>query len=163
MLTARRRGRAGPVISPLDAALRFLAVRPRSEAEVRTRLLRAGHEATAIEQTLERLRQDGLLDDAAFAQYWLEQRRTFRPRGARLVQAELRQRGIAADLAAEAATTLDTPEEDAYRAAFKRAHQLAHLEERAFRDRIGQLLARRGFNWDTIAPVVARLWSELAA
>src|SRR6266542_6260426 len=111
MLTARRRGRAGPVISPLDAALRFLAVRPRSEAEVRTRLLRARHEATAIEQALERLRQDGLLDDAAFAQYWLEQRRTFRPRGARLVQAELRQRGIA-DLAAEAATTLDTPEED---------------------------------------------------
>ena len=44
-----------------------------------------------------------------------------------------------------------------------RAHQLAELDERAFKQRLGQFLARRGFDWDTIAAVVERLRSERSA
>lgn len=156
-----------PSGDPLDLALRYLAVRPRSEAEVRRRLLRAGHQDAAVEMVLARLREQGLVDDAAFAQYWLEQRRVFRPRGERLLKAELRQRGIAHDLAVAAtaaAAELEgaSAEEDAYRAARKRALQLASAacEERTFKQRISQLLARRGFDWDTTAATVERLWSE---
>jgi regulatory protein len=141
----------------LDAALRFLAARPRSEAEVRRRLARAGFEAEHIEAVLHRLRGSGLVDDEAFARYWVEQRQTFRPRGPRLLRAELRQHGIRTDLPRE----LDT-ETDAYRAAARRAHQLASADERTFRTRIGQHLARRGFDWDVIAPTVERLWCEVS-
>ena len=163
---------AAPAANPLDVALRFLATRPRSEAEVRRRLTRSdrrsgGFSAREVEATLAQLRRHGLLDDAAFAEYWLGQRRTFRPRGARLLQAELRQRGIASDLAAEAMAALerdpDAAAEDAYRAARRRALQLADADERTFRTRLGQLLARRGFDWDTIAGVTRRLWSERAS
>ncbi|HET6316889.1 MAG TPA: regulatory protein RecX [Chloroflexota bacterium] len=151
----------------MDVALRYLAARPRSEAEVRRRLTRSdrrggGFSSDQVEATLTQLRQHGLLDDARFAQYWLEQRRTFRPRGARLLQAELRQRGIASDLAAETTAALADDSaavaQDAYRAARKRALQLADADERTFRTRIGQFLARRGFDWETIAAVTERLW-----
>ena len=50
--------------------------------------------------------------------------------------------------------------DDAYRAAHKRARQLSALDERAFKTRLAQFLARRGFDWDTIAPIVDRLWVD---
>jgi len=152
------------VHTALDVALRYLAARPRSEREVRRRLLRGGaFSSDVIEATLARLREDGFLDDRAFASYWLEQRRAFRPRGARLLRAELRQHGISSAVAAETTAAFGTAEDDAYRAAHKRAEQLAAAgaDERTFRTRVSQLLARRGFDWDTIAPVVERLWDEL--
>jgi regulatory protein len=151
-------------VSALDVALRFLGARPRSEAEVRRRLARAGHAPEAIEPVLAQLRKRGLLDDAAFADYWLAQRHQFRPRGQRLLQAELRQHGVAAELASSAAATAsDSAAEDAYRAALKRARQLsaAYADERTFRARLGQHLARRGFDWDTITATVERLQREL--
>jgi regulatory protein len=115
------------------------------------------------EATVRQLRQYQLLDDAAFAQYWVDQRKTFRPRGARLLRAELRQHGVERTLAEVAAASADdSAEVDAYRAAAKRARQLAEADERSFRSRLGQFLARRGFDWDTIAGVVERLWQERA-
>jgi regulatory protein len=142
---------------PVDTALRFLATRPRSEAEVRRRLARAGFAAENIEAVLQRLRGSGLVDDEAFARYWVEQRQTFRPRGPRLLRAELRQHGISPTLPFEL-----NAESDAYRAGAKRARTLRGVDERVFKNRLGQHLARRGFDWDVISPTVERLWREVS-
>lgn len=143
-------------------ALRFLAPRPRTEYELRQRLRRAGFEVAAIDQVVAQLEQHHLLDDAAFAQRWVEQRRAMRPSGARLVRAELRRHGVDAATAEAAAAGVEgMAEADAYRAAARRAAQLAGLtDERAFRTRLGQFLARRGFDWETIASVVERVSAE---
>jgi regulatory protein len=146
----------------IDVALRFLAPRPRSEQEVRRRLHRAGVADDAVDGVLAQLRQRGLVDDAAFAQYWLEQRQTFRPRGARLLRAELRQHGIATDLVTAAAGELaGSADEDAYRAAQKRAYHLSSADEHTFKSRLGQFLARRGFDWAAISTAVERLYQEV--
>ncbi len=147
----------------LDTAVRFLAQRPRSEYEVRQRLRRAGANAEVTESVLAQLRQHGFVDDQAFAEYWVEQRQTFRPRGARLLRSELAQHGIAR-AGAEAATAPlgETAERDAYRAAARRAPRLRGLDYATFSTRLAQWLARRGFDWETITPVVARLWAEQA-
>jgi regulatory protein len=153
-----RRPISPPRSEPIDAALRYLAARPRSEVEVRRRLARAGYAAAAIDAVIEQLRAHGYVDDAAFASYWVEQRQTFRPRGARLLRAELWQRGVRTDLP-------DTDaERDAYRAAEKRAHQLAATgtDQRTFTTKLSQFLARRGFDWDVISPTVERLWGEVS-
>jgi len=116
-----------------------------------------------IGAVLAQLRQHRLVDDQAFAEYWVEQRQTFRPRGARLLRAELARLGVARSGADEATASLEgSAEDNAYRAAGKRAMQLRGLDERTFSSRLGQWLARRGFDWDTIAPVVDRLWAELS-
>jgi regulatory protein len=126
-------------------------------------LRRAGVDEAVAESVLGQLRRHQLVDDRAFAEYWVEQRQTFRPRGARLIRAELAQRGVARANAEAATSALeDAAGEDAYRAARKRAMQLRSLDESAFRARLAQWLARRGFDWDTIASVVARLWSDIA-
>jgi regulatory protein len=147
----------------LDAAVRFLAQRPRSEYEVRQRLRRAGVEEALVEAVLAQLRQHRLIDDQAFAEYWVEQRQTFRPRGARLLRAELARLGVSRSSADEAAALLEgSAEDNAYRAARKRALKLvATTNQATFSARLSQWLARRGFDWDTIPPVVDRLWAEV--
>ena len=115
-MLVRRRERtpseAYNVSSALDVALRFLAHRPRSEREIRQRLLRAGFAPEATEAVLAQLRRHRLLDDAAFASYWVAQRQQFRPRAARLLQAELRSQGVEPELAAEAASVAEVDPED---------------------------------------------------
>jgi regulatory protein len=143
-----------------DSAIRFLGHRPRSEQEVRQRLTRHGYPDEIVDRVVEKLRGLDLIDDAAFAQYWVEQRQTHRPRGARLIKVELRQKGLAADLASEAVSGLDDEADGAYRAAERKARTLRGLDERTFRQRLGGFLQRRGFDYESTASAVNRLWEE---
>ena len=142
-----------------DAALRFLGARPRSEREIRDRLARHEFDATVVDRVIERLRRIRLVDDAAFATYWVEQRATHRPRGSRLLKQELRQKGVSQDVLAEALPSEDD-DDGAYRAAQRKATSLRALDERTFKQRLGAFLQRRGYGYETVRPVVTRLWLE---
>src|ERR1051326_5420069 len=156
-----RRSEALTKASALDTAVRFLAQRPRSEYEVRRRLRRAGVDEATLGGGLEQLRRHQLVDDRAFAEYWVEQRQTHRPRGARLVRAELTRLGVERSRAEAVTAPLQgSAAADAYRAAARHAARLRTLDEATFRSRLGQGWAPRGFDWDTITTVVQRLWSE---
>lgn len=142
-----------------DAGLRFLGARPRSEREIRDRLARHDFDVQAIDRAIERLRHLKLVDDTAFAEYWVEQRASHRPRGARLLKQELRQKGVSQDVLSEAIPDGDDPD-GAYRAAHRKASSLRALDERTFKQRLGGFLQRRGYGYETIRPVVHRLWQE---
>ncbi len=141
-------------------ALRFLENRPRAEAEVRRRLREHKIPDEVIDPVIERLRRGGLIDDARFAKEWVENRSTFRPRGRRALAMEMRQRGLPGETIQEAITDVD---EDALalQAARKQARKLQDLEWLDFRRKLSSFLARRGFSYATIAPVVTQTWTEL--
>lgn len=143
----------------LDAALRFLGARPRSEREIRDRLARHELDPHVVDRVIGRLRQLELVDDAAFAAYWVEQRAIHRPRGARLLKQELRQKGVSQEVLAEAVPT-DDDEEGAYRAAVRKAASLRALDERSFKQRLGAFLQRRGYGYEIVRGVVNRLWHD---
>ncbi|HYM14168.1 MAG TPA: regulatory protein RecX [Dehalococcoidia bacterium] len=143
----------------LDAAVAMLARRPCSEREVRQRLARRKVAPALAEETVGRLRDARLLDDAAYAHVWTESRDRTSPRARRLLIQELRARGVAPEIANGA--TADIAEADAaYRAAARRLRSLSGLEYAAFRDRLGALLQRRGFGWETCKTTVERCWRE---
>lgn len=146
-----------------DRAVRFLSYRPRSVAELRRHLAEANVAPETIEETLARLTEQGYLDDAEFAHYWIENRQRFRPKGARALREELRQRGLDADTIAAALTGLDAVE-DAYQAARPRALRLAALVQADpvdFRRKLSNFLLRRGFDYDVTSEAVSRLLREL--
>lgn len=150
----------------LDAALRFLAPRPRSRAEVRRRLLRpnAKHPAPppapeAVERILDRLEELNYLDDRAFADFWVENRERFSPRSARALGQELRQHGVAREMAAEVSEP-DRDEERALTAGRQRLRSLTGLDYETFRTRLSGFLLRRGFGYATVRTVVRQLWEE---
>lgn len=142
-----------------EAAVALLARRPRSEREVRRRLAQRKISQPLIDETLARLRTLKLIDDAAFAQFWAETRDRSSPRGKKLVTQELRTNGI--ELGVAVAATADLSDEDAaYRLASQRVRSMASLDYQTFRNRLGSLLQRRGFGWETARATVERCWRE---
>lgn len=143
----------------MESGLRLLSYRPRSERELRDRLVRKGFGRAAVEETLGRLRGLGYLDDAAFARFWTETRQVSRPRSRRLVASELRRRGVAQSTAEEATADI-SDEESAYQAASRRLGALRGLEYHRFRERLGRFLTSRGFSYDIARHIIERCWAE---
>ena len=168
-----RRQRRDPAADPPDAAagmeiaLRFLGTRPRTRHELEQRLGRAGMPAELVVTTLDRLGELGYVDDVAFARWWAEQRDRHAPRGRRMLEAELRQRGVPRDVIEAYRAEHDEPErapEDQRLPGTEperaRAALARHLHGRpmpadpkAVR-RIGMFLMRRGFDAETVRATI---------
>jgi len=146
----------------MEIAARFLAARPRTRWELERRLRRAGADEARIEATLARLAALGYVDDAGFARWWAEQRDRHSPRGRRLVEAELRQRGVPRDVLEElrdgelAEPALDheaLPTSEAERARITLQRHLRGRPlpaDRKALQRVGMFLVRRGFDPETV-------------
>ena len=143
----------------LDTAARYLSYRPRSESELRERLHRRGFDDSNVEAVIGRLKEQGLVDDIAFAQFWKDNRESFSPRSQRLTKLELRRKGIANDIINQVVDTV-SDDDSAYRAALGKAHILPLSDYQGFRRRLGGYLKRRGFDYEVINYTVQRLWQE---
>jgi regulatory protein len=143
-----------------NTASRYLAYRPRSKSELRQRLLKRGFGAEAIGAVVTELAEKGLVDDAAFARFWKENRDTFSPRSSWLVSAELKQKGVAADVIEQVTGQADDAQ-SAYRAARKKAGRLPLGDYQVFRRRLGDFLRRRGYGYGVVQETVTGLWREL--
>ena len=142
------------------AAAHFLSFRPRSENELKERLAKRGFDSSNIREVVSRLREQGLLDDRAFARFWVDNRTRLGPRSRWLIGRELKQKGVSSEVIDHAVDILDDGE-TAYNAAATRASRLTGSDYRSFRLRLGQYLKRRGFSYDVIKETTDRLWQEL--
>lgn len=141
-----------------EAALRLFSYRPQSQKELAAKLGRR-FDPEVVEQTLASLRGQGLVDDAAFARFWAENRQSHRPRGCRLLKTELKLKGVATEIVEETVKGLDD-EEGAYRAGQKKARTLDGSDFAGFQRRLGNFLLRRGFGYQVSRLTVDRLWQE---
>ena len=142
-------------------ALHFLSYRPRSSREIRQNLLRRGIALPQVEETLTRLQCAGLVNDLEFARAWVENRSTFQPRSKIALRMELRRKGLEDDVIQP---VLDESVDDdtlALAAARKYARRLVGLELQEFRLKLVGYLARRGFSYPTLTPVIPKVWREL--
>ena len=73
---------------------------------------------------------------------------------------ELRQKGLGDEAVSAAVESVDD-EALAYEAAEKRAARFKGLEWNEFRKKLSDFLARRGFSYSVIAPIVTRIWNEV--
>jgi len=143
-----------------ESAVRFLAHRPRSIAEIRRNLKEKEIAPPIIDEVIERLEGRGYVDDLSFARYWVSNRQQFKPRGSRALRFELREKGIPDPIINEVLTDLDTTEA-AYQAGLAKARRFRGLDKRAFREKLGAYLMRRGFDYNTVRETTDRLYTEL--
>ncbi len=134
----------------LERAVALLAARAHSKHEIEQKLRRSGYRPGTIEMVLYKLEKERLLDDADFAQQWV-QARTDRKLGRRRIAQELRHKGVSAE-EAEAALE-DVDEDDQLAAAVALAQKAAARikpgeDSRKAAQRITGMLIRRGFDWD---------------
>jgi len=144
-----------------EAALRLLTVRPRSEREVRDRLRRKGYGAAAIDATIAKLEGWRYLDDAEFARAWVANREANQPRGRRLLEQELRQKGVEREVVRDTIEAADLDEaQTALDLGRAKLRSYASLDPAVARRRLGSYLARRGYGYDIVRPTLDRLFGE---
>lgn len=141
-----------------EDALSLLSYRPRAAAELKTRLRRKEHDPEVIDDCLADLDRSGLIDDAAFADMAARDRLRSRPMGSRLLEQELRAKGVgaevASDSAARAAASLGESEVELARRAALKFRRKKGEEERSTQRRFFAFLGRRGFPSDVIRQVM---------
>jgi len=147
-----------PSGDPYDVAVRYLANRPRSVAEIRRHLRGKRFDGLAIDRAIDGLRAQRYIDDEAFARYWLEQRERFRPRGDRALVHELLQKGVARETIDLILGQRDPEAElkQAREAVRRPLVRWLRLEEGERKLKVHAFLARRGFSYDTIEAVSER-------
>lgn len=133
-------------------ALGLLDQRARSRHELRERLIKAEFEPELIDEVCDEFERTGLLNDQAFANEWVRQRAARRGKSSRALDMELKDKGVASAVRAEAVSQLseDDEHEIAHGIAEKKARSVKTVpDDRAEYDkvlrRIVGALARRGF------------------
>lgn len=142
----RRRSSKPPTGSAYEAAVRYLAGRAHSRAELARKLARRGHEEADVEGAMARLADLGYLDDAGFAAGHV--RRRSASLGPLALSAELTARGVDRDVAqlALAGLSREAQLEAATRLAAKDAGRKRPAGYKELLDSAGPKLLRRGFS-----------------
>lgn len=141
-----------------QASLNLLSYRARTASELRRRLERKEFPEAVAAATVEDLRAQGFVDDAAYAESFVRDRVRLRPRGKRRLMQELRAKGVdpatAASAIAEVLEGEETSEAELARAAASKWSPRAGEDTASARRRLYAFLARRGFGADAIREVM---------
>ena len=88
-------------VPPYQKAIELLARRSHFRREIAAKLAQRGYEEDEVESTVERLADEGLIDDRETAREFVRGRLARRPMGRVRLQSELGARGVPSDLAGE--------------------------------------------------------------
>jgi regulatory protein len=126
-------------------ALRYVALRSRSEWEIETYLARKEVDKAAVAEIIRRLRNLKLLSDLDFARSWVRGRRQLKSVSQRRLRLELRQKRVPSDIIDQVLSEDGTDERDTLR-------ELIDKKRARYPDKLKlmQYLARQGFNYDDI-------------
>lgn len=133
----------------LAIALKLLSTRPRSTTEVKTRLSQKSSNTDLINQIVADLTHQKLLNDDQFAIWYMESRSRSRPRSARMLSFELKQKGITEGAVPEFNDT------DLAMAAYSKKKRLwEKLPILEHKQKAARFLASRGFSWEIVNKVL---------
>jgi regulatory protein len=140
-----------------ERVLGLLARRPYSSSEISRYLRRHQMGDEIIKNVIDDLTEAKLIDDDAFAAYWVEQRETFRPRSRLALRQELSQKGVDREVVNEALSEIDEIDA-ARRVALKQAGRWRGLAEAEWRTKLTRYLMRQGYPYDIVSEIVSETW-----
>jgi len=149
-----------------ERAIKLLAAKPRSIAELRERLLRGKNtdEAT-VEIVIARLREYGYLDDERFAFSYASYKVKQRPVGRRRLERDLKFKKVDSEVASEALEMVyaETSEEQLIdKAIEKRLRIRGRPKNRAQAKSLFDHLLRQGFGFELVSEKVRSLATDYA-
>ncbi|MDD5355743.1 MAG: regulatory protein RecX [Candidatus Omnitrophica bacterium] len=145
--------------SAKTACFRLLKVRPRSEYELRSRLLQKGFENKVIEEAITAIAKIGLVNDLEFAKLWV-QSRIKKPLGLKRLSFELKQKGIDKDIIEKIISEYNCPEkeEKVVRELLERKlKKFSGLDKQKIKERLWGFFLRKGFSKDIVYDVLNEL------
>jgi len=141
-----------------NRTLRWIAMRSRSVWETEFYLKRKDASPEQIEQIVNKLSMLGFLDDKAFAEAFVHDRRTLRSMSTRRLQLELKKKHVPADIIDQVLQEDETDEPDMLRELIIRKRQQSKYREDDLK--LMQYLARQGFGYGDIKDALAELKAD---
>ncbi|MGA5821454.1 regulatory protein RecX [Kitasatospora sp. NPDC094028] len=156
---------ADPESRARDICLRLLTGAAKTRKQLADALRKREIPEAVAEGVLTRFEEVGLIDDAAFAEAWVESRHAVRGLSRRALAQELRTKGVAAELVERAVAHLDYDDEtEAARALVERKLRATRgLDQQARMRRLVGVLARRGYSEGLAFRVVRAALEDEAA
>lgn len=142
-------------------ALKYLERKQRTRKELEDRLRQKELSQTVIEQALQRLQQEGLINDELYAKQWAVQRVSSQRKGKAWVRQELRQKGVDKALISEALSEVSHEQE--YESCLVVGRKKWNQTRGEIMDRkrkTGSFLMRRGFSGEQVRKVINQLIRE---
>lgn len=145
-----------PEAAARGLCLRALTGAPKTRQQLADLLAGRGIPEDAAETVLDRFTEVGLIDDAAFARAWVGSRQSGRGLARRALSAELRAKGVDAEVAAEAVEAVDDDDEreTARRLVDRKVGAMRRLDRATATRRLMGMLARKGYSGGLAAAVV---------
>ena len=138
-----------------DKILKFGSLRPRSKNEYKLWLKKHKVHISLYEELFDRLKRLDFLNDEKFAIWWVEQRQSFRPKSKRILNQELRIKGISKEVVDEVLKEAEIDEKNiAKKLIEKKKYKWEKLDEFTARRKMSDYLAGKGFNWNVIKEVL---------
>lgn len=146
-------------------ALDALSRAARTRGQLETLLQRKGIAPQAAETVLDRFEEVGLVDDAGYAEAFVESRHRIRGQGGRALSAELRRRGVADEIVVDAVGALDPDREfeTACRIARARYDRMPAVAAEVKLRRLAGFLARKGYSGAIVSRAVRHVVREATA
>jgi len=149
-----------------DRALNMLAFRARAAAELARALVRKGELKEHVDRAIDRLREQGLLDDARFAESFTRTKVLGAKQSRRRVQQDLARKGVdraVSDAAIDTVFEEEGVDQTAVveEAARKKLRSLTKLDPVVRRRRLYAFLARRGYDADDIRRAMDAVGEQL--
>jgi regulatory protein len=143
-------------------ALNLLSARPYAVRALHRKLIQKEYSTADADDAIRRLVDNGLLDDARYAEQYARSKILSTGASRRRLQQDLYRKGIKPDVATDAISqVIDDEEIDTAavveKVARKKLAQLGDLEPLVLRRRLFAFLARRGYDVDEIKRVVSLL------
>lgn len=143
-------------------AIYFIAYQPRTVCEVRRKLVKSGVDESVIELSVNRLIEEGYLDDRAYAADFVESK--LKKYGRKKIVYDLMKRGVSKQVIDEALmdVSLDKQKETALECALKKLYQMesSNIDFYKKKQRIYAMLCRRGYDYEIIKDIMNRITQE---
>ena len=136
--------------------LRQLSMAPRSRAQLEKKLRQRGCDDAVAQRVLDRMTDVGLVDDEAYAEMLVRSKQSTKGLARRALAHELRQQGIAQDIADDALDDIGVEDEraKAEQLVAKKLRTMHGLEPDVQARRLAGLLARKGYSGEVAWPVI---------
>lgn len=145
------------VAKAFNAAANFLKTRERSKKEIRDKLKVKEYTSNVIESVIDKLERLDIVNDKRFAEVFIRDRMKLKPKGKKVLQIELLQKGVDKNIIEEVFETLLGGEEEldlAKKVYEKALKKYGNPDDIEIRQKITKYLLGKGFGYSLIEKIV---------
>lgn len=144
--------------------LSFISIRPRSEEEVKKKITKYSslrdYSDNTKQRVIQTLKEEGLIDDLKFIEWWVRQRSSFKPKGQMVLTRELLGKGVASEKIKDYFNNQPLDEHKlAYKTLLNKKKYFSGFEGFSKKKKAIDYLLRRGFSWQVSKNVFEEIFN----